>query len=195
MTDLCCEYLYVWYIWLHFIIMSRLHFKVNLHCTVAWVFFYELIDCGLNFRYRSCLSKEFLDILSWICFSERTSMIFFISAQYLWLHLFQSKYFFKKSTVKKELLLQFDTLSSDKPMTAFSSSSNFLSIYFVKPLIASNSFMKMFLEEVKSCLVYFSVGWWGSFRSMWYFQWSSGSFESLKNQQMKVLVIFAFPGW
>ena len=66
--------------------------------------------------------------------------------------------FFKSSTVKEELSLQFETFGSDKPMIAFSGSSNFLSAHFVKSLIASNSFMKIFRKEVKLFLVSFSVG-------------------------------------
>ena len=67
-------------------------------------------------------------------------------------------WFFKSSTVKEELSLQFQTFGIDKPMIAFSSSSNFLSTDFVKSLIASNSFMKIFWKEVKLCVVSFSVG-------------------------------------
>ena len=66
--------------------------------------------------------------------------------------------FFKSSTVKEELPLQFETFGSDKPMIAFSSSSNFLSTDFVKSLIASNSFMKKFWKEVELRVVSFSVG-------------------------------------
>ena len=65
--------------------------------------------------------------------------------------------FFKFSTVKEELSLQFETFGSDKPMIAFSSSSNFFSTDFVKSLIASNSFMKIFSREVKLYVVSFSV--------------------------------------
>ena len=66
--------------------------------------------------------------------------------------------FFESSTVKEDLPLQFETFGSDKPMIAFSSSSNFLSTDFVKSLIASNSFMKKFWKEVELCVVSFSVG-------------------------------------
>ena len=59
--------------------------------------------------------------------------------------------FFKSSTVKEELSLQFEILGSDKPIIAFSSSSNFLSTDFEKPLIPSKSFIKIFWKEVKLC--------------------------------------------
>ena len=65
--------------------------------------------------------------------------------------------FFKSSTVKEDLSLQFEAFGSDKPMIAFSSSSNFLSTDFAKSLIASNSFWKIFWKEVKLCVVSFSV--------------------------------------
>ena len=65
--------------------------------------------------------------------------------------------FFKSLTVKEELSLQFETFSSNKPITAFSSYSIFLSTDFVKSLIASNSFIKIFWKEVKLCVVSFSV--------------------------------------
>ena len=66
--------------------------------------------------------------------------------------------FFKSSTVTEELSVQFETFGSDKPLIAFSSSSKFLSTDFVKSLIASNSFMKIFWKEVELCLVLCSVG-------------------------------------
>ena len=59
--------------------------------------------------------------------------------------------FFKSSTFKEELSLQFEILSSDKPIIAFSSSSNFFSTDLEKPLIPSNSFIKIFWKEVKLC--------------------------------------------
>ena len=65
--------------------------------------------------------------------------------------------FCKSLTFKEELLLQFDTLGSDKPIIAFSSSSNFLSTDFEKSLIVSNSFIKVFWKEVKLCTASFSV--------------------------------------
>ena len=37
MTELCCEYLPVRYIWLNVIIMSRRRFRGNLHSLVAWM--------------------------------------------------------------------------------------------------------------------------------------------------------------
>ena len=37
MIELCCEYLSARHIWLHAIIMSCMHFKVNLHTIVAWM--------------------------------------------------------------------------------------------------------------------------------------------------------------
>ena len=84
--------------------------------------------------------------------------------------------FFKISTAEEELSLQFQTFRTDKPMIAFSSSSNFLSTDFVKSLITSNSFMKISKLEISileisqlMCSTLFSR-FKGSFRSMWYFQ-------------------------
>lgn len=65
--------------------------------------------------------------------------------------------FVESSTVKEELSLQFEAFGSNKTMTAFSSSSNLLSTDFVKLLIVSNYFMKVFWKEVKLCVVSFSV--------------------------------------
>ena len=66
--------------------------------------------------------------------------------------------FFKISTVEEELSMQFQTFLTDKPMIAFASSSDFLSTGFVKSLITSNSFMKIFWKEVNLCVVPCSVG-------------------------------------
>ena len=83
--------------------------------------------------------------------------------------------FFESSAVKEELSLQFETFGSDKPMIAFSSSSNFLSTNFVKSLIASNSFMKIFWKEVKLCVgLRGLLGVCGTSNDM------SGVFESLE---------------
>ena len=65
--------------------------------------------------------------------------------------------FFKSSTFKEELSLQFEILGSDKPIIAFSSSSNFCSTDFEKSTIVFNSFIKMFWKEVKLCAASFSV--------------------------------------
>ena len=65
--------------------------------------------------------------------------------------------FYKSSTFKGELLLQFKTLGSDKPTIAFSSSSNFYSTDFEKSIIVFNSFIKMFWKEVKLRAASFSV--------------------------------------
>ena len=81
MIELCCEYLFVPYIWLYVIIMSRTHFRVNPHWTEwiytasvrciwlflpvwlnAWVFLYELSGC--EFESRWCR----LIISSWYFF-------------------------------------------------------------------------------------------------------------------------------
>ena len=37
MIELCFEYLFVWCIWLCVLIMSHMHFRVNLHSVVAWM--------------------------------------------------------------------------------------------------------------------------------------------------------------
>ena len=37
MTELCCEYLFVWFIWLCAILMSHARFRVNFHSIVTWM--------------------------------------------------------------------------------------------------------------------------------------------------------------
>ena len=54
MIELCCEYLSVWCIWLHVIIMSCTRFRVSLHFVVSWM--------SRNSLLAPISLKEFLDI-------------------------------------------------------------------------------------------------------------------------------------
>ena len=89
--------------------------------------------------------------------------------------------FFKSSTVKEELSVQFETFVSDKSLIAFSSSSNFLSTDFVKSLIACNSFMKIFWKEAELWLVSCSVGLRGLLRVCGTSNDESGIFGASRN--------------
>ena len=89
--------------------------------------------------------------------------------------------FFKSSTVKEELSVQFETFVSDKSLIAFSSSSNFLSTDFVKSLIACNFFMKIFWKEAELWLVSCSVGLRGLLRVCGTSNDESGTFGASRN--------------
>ena len=67
-------------------------------------------------------------------------------------------WFLKISTVTEVLSLKFQTFGFDKPMTTFSSFSNFVSTDYVKSFISANYFVKIFCKEVKLSVVSFSIG-------------------------------------
>ena len=67
MIKLCCDYLFVWCIWLHFLIMSLTRFRVNPNSIVAWMSRNFLLETSTKPpQYPNNRYFQFLDI-SEIC--------------------------------------------------------------------------------------------------------------------------------
>ena len=73
MIELCCEYLSVQWIWLYVLIMSRMHFTVNLHCgclnakeILAWSRheIWSLSDCNWTRTHNHLVHKRTLNHLA-----------------------------------------------------------------------------------------------------------------------------------